>query len=50
MVACLPGLSTAGQATRQSVWGMGYSLPVPLILADHLHGIEQVDGVHDNPN
>ena len=37
------------QDTRQSVCGIGYRLPGPLVRAGHLHGIEQVDGVHDNP-
>ena len=37
--ARLPGLSTAGIATRQSVCGIGYRLLGPLVRADHLHGI-----------
>ena len=50
VAARLPELSTAGKATRQSVCGIGYRLPGPLVQADHLHCIKRVDGIHNNPN
>ena len=37
VAARLPGLSTAGIATRQSVRDRIYRLPGPLVLADHRH-------------
>ena len=50
VAARLPGLSTADKTTRQFMCGIGYRLPVPLVRAGPLYGIERVDGVHDNPN
>ena len=48
--ARFPGLLTAGIATRQSMCRIGYRLPGPLVWAGHLHGIQRVDVVHDNPS